>query len=137
MTYFRDSTESAYREYCAKIIGARLRFSQEQRNQIALEFLRQGLDAKEVAARYHLSGAHVLYQWVGRYIEETQIMRQSHDGADDEFKAMSPQEQLQELKRLRKALELEKIRSQAYKHMIEVAERQFNIPIRKKSGTKQ
>ncbi len=29
-------------------------------------------------------------------------MRQSHDGTDDEFKAMSPQEQLQELKRLRK-----------------------------------
>ncbi len=64
-------------------------------------------------------------------------MRQSHDGMDDEFKAMSPQEQLRELKRLKRALELEKIRSEAFKHMIEVAEQQFNIPIRKKSGTKQ
>ena len=122
MTYFRYSTDPAYREYCAKIVAARLRFNQEQRNPIALKFLRQGLGAKEVAARYHLTGAHVLYQWVGRYIEETQIMRQSHDGADDEIKAMSPQEQLQELKCLIKALELEKICSQAYKHMIEVAE---------------
>ena len=31
----------------------------------------------------------------------------------------------------------EKIRSEAYNHMIELAEQQFNIPIRKKSGTKQ
>ena len=101
MTYIKDSTDLAYREYCTKIIGARLRFSQEEHNPIALEFLRQGLDAKEVAARHHLCGAHIEYQWVGRYIEETQIMRQSYDGADDEFKAMSLQEQLQELKHLR------------------------------------
>lgn len=29
------------------------------------------------------------------------------------------------------------MRSAGYSHMIELAEQQFNIPIRKKSGTKQ
>ena len=101
------------------------------------EFLSEGLNAKEVANQYHLSGAQVLYQWVGHYIEETQIMRKTKDFTDEEFKAMTVQEQLQEFKRLKKALELEKIRSEAYNHMIDLAERQFNIPIRKKSGTKQ
>ena len=64
-------------------------------------------------------------------------MRKTKDFTDEEFKAMTPQEQFQELKRLKKALELEKIRSEAYNHMIDLAELQFNIPIRKKSGTKQ
>ena len=36
-----------------------------------------------------------------------------------------------------KALELEKLRAKAYDTMINVAEETFNIPIRKKSGTKQ
>ena len=44
---------------------------------------------------------------------------------------------LKEIKRLKKALDLEKMRSAGYSHMIELAEQQFNIPIRKKSGTKQ
>ena len=39
--------------------------------------------------------------------------------------------------RLRKALELEKLRSHAYSTMIDLAEQTFNIPVRKKSGTKQ
>ncbi len=58
--------------------------------------LAQDCALEEVAARHHLCGAHV-YQWVGRCIEETQIMRQSHDGTDDEFKEMSPQEQLEKM----------------------------------------
>ena len=137
MKYFRDSTDPAYREYCAEIVGLQKRFTAEDRNRIVREFLSEGLNAKEVANQYHLSSAQVLYQWVGHYIEETQIMRKTKDFTDEEFKAMTVQEQLQEFKRLKKALELEKIRSEAYNHMIDLAEQQFNIPIRKKSGTKQ
>lgn len=50
----------------------------------------------------------------------------------------------QEIKELRKTLratqkllELEKVRSKAFSTMIDLAEARFNIPIRKKSGTKQ
>jgi len=42
-----------------------------------------------------------------------------------------------ENKRLQEALELEKLRSRAYDTMIDLAEKSFNIPIRKKSGTKR
>ncbi len=42
-----------------------------------------------------------------------------------------------ENKRLQEALELEKLRSRAFDTMIDVAEKNFNIPIRKKAGTKQ
>lgn len=45
--------------------------------------------------------------------------------------------QSREIERLRKALELEKLRSAGYRHMIELAEKQFNIPIRKEFGPKR
>lgn len=64
-------------------------------------------------------------------------MGKAKDLTEEEFSAMTPQEKLRELKRLEKALELEKIRSEAYNHMIDLAEQQFNIPIRKRSNPKQ
>ena len=41
------------------------------------------------------------------------------------------------LVKVKEALELEKLRAKAYDTMINLAEKTFNIPIRKKSGTKQ
>ena len=45
-------------------------------------------------------------------------------------------EQIEELKRLTKALREEKLRSLANSTMIDLAERKFNIAIRKKSAAK-
>lgn len=42
-----------------------------------------------------------------------------------------------EVSRLRKALKEESMRADLYNEIINVAEKQFNIPIRKKAGTKQ
>lgn len=43
---------------------------------------------------------------------------------------------LSKIKELEKLLELEKIRSQGYEMMIDMAEKELNIPIRKKLNTK-
>ncbi len=43
----------------------------------------------------------------------------------------------EELKKARKEAELEKLRAKAYDTMINIAEETFNIPLRKKTGTKQ
>jgi MoxR-like ATPase len=43
----------------------------------------------------------------------------------------------EEVSRLRKALKDESMRAALYDEIISVAEKQFNIPIRKKAGTKQ
>ena len=42
-----------------------------------------------------------------------------------------------EYERLQRELELEKLKSKAFSTMIDIAENEFNIPIRKKSGAKQ
>ena len=61
MTYFRDLRDPVYREYCASIVRLQKRFSQEDRDQTVREFLSEGLNAKEIADHYGLSGAQVLY----------------------------------------------------------------------------
>lgn len=44
--------------------------------------------------------------------------------------------QTQRIKELERLLEDEKLRSEAYKRIIVIAEKEFNIPIQKKPGTK-
>lgn len=51
---------------------------------------------------------------------------------DDQIRELKAQ-----LKQAHKEAELEKLRAHAYDTMINLAEETFNIPIRKKSGTKQ
>ena len=60
------------------------------------------------------------------------MSKKSKQQLEEELKEMKA-----ENKRLREALELEKLRSKAFDTMIDVAGENFNIPIRKKAGTKQ
>jgi septal ring factor EnvC (AmiA/AmiB activator) len=63
---------------------------------------------------------------------ETDMSKRSKQQLEEALKEMKA-----ENKRLQEALELEKLRSKAFDTMIDVAEANFNIPIRKKAGTKQ
>jgi hypothetical protein len=77
-----------------------------------------------------------------KYVNEKELVSLPEESENSDTMAKkTPEERLQELeaenKRLQKALELEKLRSKAYDTMINLAEETFNIPIRKKSGTKQ
>ncbi len=51
-------------------------------------------------------------------------------------KDLSPSELQARIKQLERQLEDEQLRSEAYQRMINIAEEQFNIPIRKKPDTK-
>ena len=87
----------------------------------------------------------MLYGWLDKYLNEkvcvslqpekdneTDMSKKSKQLLEEELKEMKA-----ENKRLQEALELEKLRSRAFDTMIDVAEANFNIPIRKKAGTKQ
>lgn len=66
-------------------------------------------------------------------LPEIPIMRTKKNGANEE-----DYDRLRaEITRLRKELRQEKMRSEALDTMIDVAEEMFNIPVRKKAGTKQ
>lgn len=120
-------------------------FDETDKIAIAREYHERGCPASEIVSKYHISSAVVLYGWLDKYLNEkvcvslqpetdneTDMSRKSKQQLEDELKAMKA-----ELRRLQEALELEKLRSRAYDTMIDVAEANLNIPIRKKAGTKQ
>ena len=83
-----------------------------------------------------------LFSWLAAHISEAQSLSlQANTVNDSDMANKSKDDQIKELKeRLRQAekrAEMEELRAKAYSKMIDVAEETFNIPIRKKSGTKQ
>ena len=115
------------------------RYSDEEKMRIVSEHV-QGKSAQKIIEEYHLSGKQVLFNWMNRFLHEESLSL-PEDQNDDAMAKKSTEERLKELeaenRRLEKALELERLRAKAYDTMISVAEETFNIPIRKKSGTKQ
>ena len=80
------------------------------------------------------------YTWIGKYVTQEKALSLEEQSEED-MARKSKDEQIRELqaqlKQARKEAELEKLRAKAYDTMINVAEETFNIPIRKKSGTKR
>ena len=95
-----------------------------------------------IVEKYHIGTRQTLFNWMDKYVNEKDLVSLPDESENpDTMAKKSPEEKLRELeaenKRLQKALELERLRSKAYDTMINLAESTFNIPIRKKSGTKQ
>ena len=120
-------------------------FDEEDKIAIAREYVERGCPASEIVDKYHISSVVVLYGWLDRYLNQkvgVSLQPETDIGTD---MAKKTKQQLEEAlkaaqaenKRLQEALKLEKLRSRAYNTMIDLAEKSFNIPIRKKRGTKQ
>lgn len=130
-------TENPWRNH------ARVQKKDEAKLAIVRDYMENHLSPDEVVLKYHLNNKYLFYQWVGQYVgkslslsepKETDLdMRKQKDSLD----ALSDQEKDLRIKSLEKALEMEKLRSRGFEVMIDVAEKQLNIPIRKKAGTKQ
>lgn len=116
------------------------RYDDIEKGPIIIEFLKGELSAEEMVERYHICSVQTLYAWVGKFLtqEESVSLSEQNDmdmankSKDDQIRELK-----EELKKARKEAELEKLCATAYNKMIVLAEETFNIPIRKKSGTKQ
>ena len=136
----RWDSETGYHKWVDVPTG-KFKFTEEDRIQIVSEYVRGGIPAQVIIEKYHLSSRQVLFNWMDKYVNEKDLVSLPDDQSEDPMAKKNPEDQIRELKeenkRLEKALELEKLRSKAFDTMINVAEQTFNIPIRKKSGTKQ
>lgn len=116
------------------------RYDDQEKISIVKEFLHENRDAQAIVDKYHISSVMTLYSWVGRVMIQTETLSLQEQTEEDMAKK-SKDDQIRELKaqlkQARKEAELEKLRAHAYDTMINLAEETFNIPIRKKSGTKQ
>lgn len=116
------------------------RYDELEKGPIIVEFLKGALNAEEFVEKYHICSVQTLYAWVGKFLtqQESVSLSEQNDidmarkSKDDQIKELK-----EELKKAQKEAEMQKLRATAYDKMIDLAEETFNIPIRKKSGTKQ
>jgi len=116
------------------------RFPDELAHQIALEYLTTDISQSEIKKKYGFTGAMTLYRWISKFglskpsdkeLKLNKVMKKEQAKTAKELKFE------EEIASLKKELELEKLRTLALSTLIDVAERDLKISIRKKPGAKQ
>ena len=113
---------------------SRRKFSDAERLQLINEYLASGESKDVFQTKRHL-GHNNLSRWMLTFGISTQTKPVSMIKSKEED---TYAKQLQEeIARLKKELEYERLRSKAFETMIDIAEDELNVNIRKKSGAKQ
>lgn len=135
-------------------------FSDEERRAIVQEYLDLGPGRwrQRIMDKYGIRGHSTLSRWIQRYTKDGEIVPETPEEAyerkmEEERKRLrdqpkEPREKKirpseseiakdKEIMRLRIELERERTLNLALNRMIDIAESELNVPIRKKSGAKQ
>ncbi|NNL16627.1 MAG: transposase [Flavobacteriaceae bacterium] len=124
-----------------KLGRSKPRYSDSFKALIIKKLIEQDYSIVELSRQYGVS-TRTITRWIDRFTngnnsislhsqtQKTLNKRKSHQ--DDSKEAL-----LKQIEQLEASLEKEKMRSQAFKTMIEIAQKKFNISIEKKSGSKQ
>ena len=106
----------------------------------ATEFVTTSISIKDLQRKYDFKGVGSLYHWIRKFglsqpneaeLKTNEIMEKERS------KTRHEQELEKKVKELEKQLEYQKLKARAYEKMVEIAEREFSISIRKKLGPKQ
>lgn len=135
-------------------------FSDEERRAIVQEYLDLGPGRwkQRIMDKYGIRGHSTLKKWIDRYTMDGEIIPETpeesyrrkmkeerkrlkeHPSKPKERKVLPTESEIakdKEIMRLRLELERERTLNLALNRMIDIAESELNIPIRKKSGAKQ
>jgi transposase-like protein len=115
-------------------------FTDEFRFQVVQEYLNTGISQKQLKKKYSISGNSCINNWMRKFgTSEVTVEQINLQQAMSKEEEKTPRERKLEakVKELERALEHERLRTLALDTMINIAERNLKISIRKKSGTKQ
>ena len=104
------------------------RYDPDERVEIVREFLTGKFTVRQIMDKYMINAEATFFSWLASHISEDM----ANKSKDDQIRELK-----ERLRQAEKRAEMEELRAKAYSKMIDVAEETFNIPIRKKSGTKQ
>jgi len=108
-------------------------YSDAFKKSVVKEVLSGHLGKDEARRHYQIKGKSAVLNWIRKFDpSQTHMMRKKQSPVQKDTTELEA-----ENKRLREELELERLRTLSLNVMIDLAEEQFNIPIRKKSGAKQ
>lgn len=128
-------------------------FSEGFKRKVIEEYLRTGLPKQVLQRKYGIKFQSAICTWMKRLgyediyakkpffeLKNEQLLAERFSmpkKKKEDSEAQGDKAALEKrIKELEKELENEKLRSEAYKLTIEIAEKELKIPIRKKSGTK-
>lgn len=108
------------------------RYPDEFKKSVVKEVLSGQITQAEAMRRYGIRGKSLILNWIRKSDPMKQKARSIDNKANEHIAKLEIENE-----RLRKELDLERVRSLSLNVMIDFAEKEFNIPIRKKSGVKQ
>ncbi len=120
------------------------RYPDELKLKVVQEYLTTGQGIKELMAKYNIEGVNTIGKWVKKYsssqpdeakIERDRIMSKANQKPSEKSKKQLELEA--KIAALEKELSHEKLRGEALSTLIEVAEKELKVDIRKKPGAKQ
>lgn len=118
--------------------------SEEEKRDIVRSCLQQGVLKSEIMRMYGVSSYTVLYRWIAKYgngilAEKLSIMPKKSDPKQEVgHHGLTEAQQLQaRIANLEKELRDAELKTLLYEKMIEIAEQELKIPIRKKFGPQQ
>ena len=121
-------------------------YSLELKHQICKDHIENGLSLRECVDKYQLSCHSLVHDWLRKlgYVEGHDRRTRSAYLSVENFQVLPKNQkklpastaELQQIALLKKELEDAKLLAEGYRRMIEIAETELKIPIRKKPNTK-
>lgn len=115
------------------------RFPNDFKLNVVQEYLSTSASQKELMKKYKIRGHDTIKLWMRKFdlpLPSQQQIELQRIMSKEKEKAPYERELEAKVKRLEQQLEDEKLRTLALSTMIDLAEKEFKIPIRKKSGAK-
>jgi len=123
-------------------------FTEEEKHQIIQDYLTSNLTKRDIWEKHtgQLEEHGTIKRWMRKlgyddslpvrrsnFVSKTQIMSESSNKPSESFENLQLKKRIEELEKQLKDAEMKAI---SFSAMIDIAEKEFNIPIRKKSNTK-
>jgi transposase-like protein len=108
------------------------RYSDDFKKEVIKEFKGGKISKSELRRKYGIGGGSTILQWMRKFegsVPKDLYMPKEKEKTLDQLKL--------EIEQLKHQLEYEKLKSKVFDKMIDIAEEEFQIPIRKKPGAKQ
>jgi|SRR5664280_2590299 len=116
------------------------KFTDDFKLMVVQDYVSSGISKEELKRKYDFTGCNNIYRWMRKFglskPSEDQI-KLHRFMANEQQKSTSEQELELRVKKLEEDLKLEQFRTKALNTMIDIAERELKVDIRKKSGAKR
>lgn len=112
-------------------------YSETFKQQVVDRVMSCEMSVIEATQHYGIGGNMTVYRWLNKYAPEWRETGEEEPITMSKEVKGSAEELAAEVKSLKRLLDSERLRSEAFLTMIKLAEEKYGIPIEKKSGAKR